>query len=105
MSKAGRKPIHERDVLMGAALAVAARCGYQSMSRDQIAEEAKCSTGLISKYFGTMPQLRRAVMRAAVVRGDRTVLAQGLAAGDPNAHEAGPKAKRDALDALLAGNV
>jgi ribulose 1,5-bisphosphate carboxylase large subunit-like protein len=49
-----------------------------------------------------MPALRRAVMRAAVARGDHTVLAQGLAAGDPNAHEAGPKAKRDALEALLS---
>jgi len=100
--KAGRKPIHQRDHLMGAALIVAARCGYQNMSREEIALEAKCSTGLISKYFGTMPQLRRAVMRAAVVRGNHTVLAQGLAAGDPNAQEAGHKAKRDALEALLS---
>ena len=100
--KAGRKPIHEREVLMSAALIVAARYGYQNMSRDQIADEAKCSTGLISKYFGTMPQLRRAVMRAAVVRGNHTVLAQGLAAGDANAQEASGKSKRDALESLLS---
>ena len=103
--KAGRKPIHEREVLMSAALIVAARDGYTRMSRDAIAIEAKCSTGLISKYFGTMPALRRAVMRAAVARGNHTVLAQGLAAGDPNAHEAGPKAKRDALESLLSGAI
>ena len=100
--KAGRKPIHEREVLMSAALIVAARYGYQNMSRDQIADEAKCSTGLISKYFGTMPQLRRAVMRAAVVRGNHTVLAQGLAARDPNARAASTAAQLDALQELLS---
>ena len=101
MTKPGRKPIHERDALMAAALTVARREGYRQMSREAIATECKCSPALISKYFGTMPQLRRSVMRAAVVRGDHAVIAQGLAAGDPNAHEATAKAKRDALEGLL----
>lgn len=99
--KLGRKPLHSRDLLMGAALVVAARDGYRQMRREAIALQAGCSTGLISNYFGTMPQLRRAVMRAAVTRGDRVVLAQGLAAGDPNADHAETRAKRDALEALL----
>ena len=99
--KLGRKPTHEHEVLMSAALHVAGRDGYKSMRRDAIAEHAGCSPALISKYFGTMPQLRRSVMRAAVTRGDSRVLAQGLAAGDANAHEASHGAKRSALAALL----
>ena len=87
---------------MTAALIVAARCGYQTMSREAIAQEAGCSTGLISRYFGTMLQLRRAVMRAAVTRGDQAVLAQGLAARDPNARAASTSAQLDALQELLS---
>lgn len=99
--KLGRKPTHEREALMSAALHVATRDGYQNMSRTAIAEQAGCSPALISRYFGTMPQLRRSVMRAAVTRGDKRVLAQGLVAGDPNAHEASQGAKRGALAAFL----
>lgn len=98
--KRGRKEV-PRDILITAALAVAARDGYQNMSREAIASEAGCSAGLISKYFGTMQQLRRSIMRAAVLQGNHTVIAQGLAAHDPNARAADPKTKRDALEKLL----
>ena len=87
--------------MMTAALTVAARDGYQQMTRQAVADHAGCSTGLISRYFGTMPQLRRSVMRAAVTRGDNRVLAQGLAAGDPNADKATLPVKRAALERLL----
>ena len=99
--KLGRKPTYDYDALMSAALRVAARKGYNVMSRADIADEAGCSPGLIPQYFGTMPQLRRKVMRAAVTRKDMTVLAQGLAAGDPHAKAAGHDDKRNALEALL----
>jgi AcrR family transcriptional regulator len=99
--KAGRKPTHGRDELMSAALTVAQRDGYRQMSCESVAIEGKCSRGLINKYFGTMLQLRRAVMRAAVVRRNLLVIAQGLAAGDVHANEASTMVKRDALEGLL----
>lgn len=99
--KAGRKPTHYRDGLMTAALIVAERDGYRQMSCEAVANQAQCSRALIAKYFGTMPQLRRAVMRAAVVRGNLPVIAQGLAAGDEQAHGATTQAKYDALAGVL----
>ena len=99
--KAGRKPTHARDGLMTAALIVAERDGYRQMSCEAVAIQAQCSRALIAKYFGTMSQLRRAVMRAAVARGNLPVIAQGLAAGDANAHEASVQAKYDALAGVL----
>ena len=99
--KLGRKPTHARDDLMTAALAVAHRDGYRQMSCDAVANEANCSRALITKYFGTMTQLRRAVMRAAVTRNHLPVIAQGLAANDAQAHEASTQAKYDALARVL----
>ena len=99
--KAGRKPTHAREGLMTAALIVAERDGYRQMSCEAVAIQANCSRALIAKYFGTMLQLRRAVMRAAVVRGNLPVIAQGLTAGDEHAHAATTQAKYDALAGVL----
>ena len=70
---------------MTAALAVAERDGYMRMTRDAIAAEADCSPGLVSAYLGTMPAMRRAIMRAAVTRKVLPVVAQGLAMRDKHA--------------------
>jgi len=99
--KAGRPTTYNRDTLMTAALLVAERDGYQRMSRDAIAQAANCSPTLISRYFGTMPSLRRDVIRAAIARGNHVVLAQGLAARDTHAAKAGPLLKAAALKALM----
>jgi len=80
---------------MTAALAVAERDGYMRMTRDAIAAEADCSPGLVSAYLGTMPAMRRAIMRAAVTRKVLPVVAQGLAMRDKHAMDA-PEAVRAA---------
>ncbi len=74
-----------REAIMTAALTVATKVGYMTMTRDQIAAEADCSPGLVSAYLGTMPAMRRAVMRAAVTRKVLPVVAQGLAMRDKHA--------------------
>ncbi len=74
-----------REAIMTAALTVATKVGYMTMTRDQIAAEADCSPGLVSAYLGTMPAMRRAVMRAAVARKVLPVVAQGLAMRDKHA--------------------
>lgn len=69
--------------LIAAALTVAERVGYMTMTREQIAAEAECSPGLVSLHLGTMPAMRRLVMRAAVRQRRLQVIAQGLAMRDP----------------------
>lgn len=88
--------------LISAALAVAARVGYLTMTRDQIATEADCSPGLVSLHLGTMPAMRRLVMRAAVRQGALAVVAQGLAMRDPVALKADAGLRRDAVGSLGA---
>ena len=92
---------YHKDAIMGCALKLAAEVGYQNVTRDRIAFLSGTSPALISKYFGTMNQLKRAIMSAAVLHKNLTVLAQGLAAGDAKAKAADAKLKRESVEALL----
>lgn len=46
------------------------------LTRADVADRAGVSAGTVSKYFNTMPQLRRAVVRLAKQRGNATALEQ-----------------------------
>lgn len=96
-----RIPADRKAELLNAAVHVARRDGYHSITREAVAEHAACSPGLVNKYFGTMLKLRRAVMSAAIARNDLVLIAQGLAAGDHKAQAAPPLLKRAAMEALL----
>lgn len=89
-----------REAIMTAALTVATKVGYMTMTRDQIAAEADCSPGLVSAYLGTMPAMRRAVMRAAVARRVLAVVAQGLAMRDKHAMAASEGVRAAAVRGL-----
>lgn len=95
-------PELRRQHILDAALACARKSNYARMTRDEIAAAAGVSMGLVSRYLGTMPKVRRAVMRYAVEKGDASVVAQGLGVGDPHARKAPDALKTEAL-AVLAG--
>ena len=96
-----RLPADRKAEILDYALLLARDVGYQNVSRDALAEKIGCSAALISAYFGTMPNLRRAIMGAAVARSDLIVIAQGLGAGDPKARAATLSTRRAALEKLL----
>lgn len=52
--------------------------GYACMTREQVAEAAGVSMGLVSRYFNTMTQLRRDVVRYAIKNEVTEVLLQAL---------------------------
>ena len=91
----------DRGNVLSCALALSEEVGYQRVTRQALASRAEISEGQVSLMFGTMPQLRRAIMSAAVAASNLKVIAQGLAIGDSKASAASAKVKRDALDSLL----
>lgn len=95
-----RRPASRKTEILDAALTLARNIGYQAITRDALADVARCSPATISVYFGTMPRLRRAIMSAAVARDDMIVIAQGLAVGDVKARAATAEQKRAARAAL-----
>lgn len=94
-----------RDQILGIALQIAERDGFNTLRRDAVAAEAGVATGQVNHMFGTMTQLCRAVMRAAVHREVLPVIAQGLALGDKEAHKAPEWLKQKALATLMVGTA
>lgn len=94
-------------LLLESAMKAAAKHGLYAMTRDQVAEVAGVSPSLISHRLGTMPAMRRSIMRQAVARGDNRmclkIIAQGLAVRDPHALKAPPEVREAALATLAAG--
>lgn len=94
-------PELRKDHILNTAINMSKVGSYDTITRDKIAESAGVSMGLVTRYFGTMKQLRVAVMRRAVKRGILEIIAQGLAKGDPQAKKASPELKAKSA-ALLA---
>lgn len=74
--------------ILSAALKAAAKQGYQRITRETIARAAGVSEALVTYHLGTMPELRRAVMREAVRTECLPVLAQGIVTRDRHALKA-----------------
>lgn len=102
MSKPKRlQPADRKQEILKAAVKVASRPGgWAKLTRDAVAKEANCAESLPSKYFGTMVNFKRAIMRAAIGAENLAVIAQGLAAGDKSAQKADESLKRKALETL-----
>jgi DNA-binding transcriptional regulator YbjK len=88
VSKSRANPELRRAQILGIAVEQAKTVGYHKITRDSVAEGAGVSMGLVTRYFGTMQKLRRAVMRAAIARRIPEIVAQGLGTCDPLARKA-----------------
>lgn len=94
-------PDDRKHEILTAAIKVAGQPGgWSKLTRDAVAKEACCAQGLPSKYFGTMVNFRRAIMRAAIKDRNLSIIAQGLATGDKCAQKAPPSLKTAALNTL-----
>lgn len=97
------KIIEDRDGrILNAALEQAKTDGFQWITRDAVAEAAGVSPGTVNTAYGTMRELKRAVLQAAVDRGVLEVVAQGLADRHPIALEAPEDVRRAALAAMMS---
>lgn len=97
------QPNDRKQQILDAAIRVASKPGgWSKLTRDAVAKEADCAEGLVSKYFGTMVNFKRAIMRAAVKDCNLSVIAQGIACGDKCALKAPQQVKSNALNTLAA---
>jgi len=90
-----------REVILNAALIVARRPGgWSKLTRESVAIEAQCTDGLVSRYFGTMTDFRRTIMRAAIAQKDLKIIGQALACEYSHAYKADPELRKQALNSL-----
>lgn len=91
-------PKDRKASVLNAAIEHAKEIGYLQITREGVAQRAGCSSALVSNYWGTMPQLRRAVMRAAITKREFKIILQGLAVDDPQALKAPIELQKAALN-------
>jgi AcrR family transcriptional regulator len=87
--------------ILAAAIAEAKQHGYSNVTRDAIAQRADCAAGLVSFYFGTMPQMKRTIMSEAIRTRELRIVAQGIADGHPKAKRAPLELRRAAIATLM----
>jgi len=76
------KPTVRREEILNAAVHVACKLGYQSITRESVANAAQTSCALVTRYFVTMDCLKRAVVDTAIEREILPIVAQVISLGD-----------------------
>lgn len=100
MARTRLDPKVRTNQLLDSAIDLAQKRGYEKLTRDGLAAHAGVSQGLVGVHFGTMTQLRRAVVRRAIRDRLLDILAQALAANDPVAKKAPEELRRAAVATL-----
>ena len=91
-----------RGRLLAVAIPLARDQGYQWITRQMVATAAGVSLGSVNNCFGTMLELKRAVMRWAVENGDGKLIAQGLANDSPITANIDPGLREKAAEVIAA---
>lgn len=97
-----QKPEVRKEAIVAVALRLATQGHYAQVQRKQIADELGVTPPALTYHFGTMQLLRRAIMRAAIVREELVVIAQGLVAQDEHAKKAPEALRRRAVELAVA---
>lgn len=100
VTKNRANPALRKEQILKVAISQAKERGYNKVTRDGIAEGAGVSMGLVTRYFGTMKNLRRDIIRYAISNDVAEIIAQGLANGDDHARKAPAELKAKAATLL-----
>lgn len=87
----------DKKVILDSAVHIAERDGFLNITREKIAEHAKVSDAKVSNAFGSMTQLKRAVMRQAVHKNLWNIIIVGIVSRDPTAVKLSPEIKQEAF--------
>lgn len=104
VSRNRANPELRREQILAAAVTQAETVGIHKVTRNDVADRAGVSPALVSFHLGTLPNMNRAIMRAAIRTESVAIVAQGLAGGDPHAKNAPPELKERALAHLAANS-
>lgn len=93
-------PDLRRSRVLESALALAQRDGYRKIRREDVAEQSGIAVGSVNLAFGTMQQLRDAVMTEAINRGLVGIVAEGIGNSDALAKAAPLSLRKKAIEFL-----
>jgi AcrR family transcriptional regulator len=73
----------DKSIILTAALALAETLGYRGVFKRHIAAHLKIGMGTVNYHWGTMDELRGAIVREAIATGNRQIVTQAVALRDP----------------------
>jgi DNA-binding transcriptional regulator YbjK len=100
VSKRRANPALRKDYILAVAVDMAKAVGYHKLTRDAVAEKAGVSMGLVTRYFGTMLQLKNKVVSYAIKNEVTEIVAQCLANNHPKAKQVPDALREKALRSL-----
>ncbi len=95
-----KKALITKEKIVVAAVRVAETVGYANATREQISKKAEVKPATVSHHLGTMPNVRRCIMRRAIKDSNAVVVGQGLADGNIYARKAPAELKDQALNLM-----
>ena len=93
-------PKLRREQILNAAIELSKTKKYNKITAENIANKIGISPSLVAKYFKTMTQLRRAIIRAAINKEIPEIIAQGIANGDDHVKKAPEHLRLKALELI-----
>lgn len=105
MSKARHTKTEQRERIVLAFIEAAEAGSYLTVTREDVARRLGMSRTLINHYYGAFEGLTHTAMARAVTDGNLTIIAQGLAHGDPIARSAPGQLVEAALRKMKADSV
>ena len=86
--------------ILNASIELSIKIGYQQITREAVAAEAKTSCGLVTFYFKNMEELKNEIIETAIDREILPLLAQALSLGGTQTKNLNKKLKDKVLKYL-----
>jgi len=96
-NKKRAKPEVRKEEILLAAVPLAAIHGFNNVTRNMIADALGVAPTTVQYHFGTMPALRKEIVRRAVKSKNLKVMAQAIVAGHPAVAKLDAALKHDAM--------
>lgn len=88
-------------IILKAATRLAKKTSYEELVRDEIANEANVSFGLVTYYFGSMDNLKNCVVQYAIMKLDLKLIGQAIVNKHPLVKNLNSELKRSALQKYI----
>lgn len=95
-----KSTFEKREVFLNKIYKMAIEQGFDSITRDTVAEYCNCAIGTVNYHFHTMEKLRDAVMRKAVTNKNLEIMSCGIAQRNKVALAAPVELKKQAAELL-----
>ena len=76
----------DKQTILNAGVELAKTRGYNQVFKRNIAETLGCGMGTVNYHWGTMLELRRAILKKAIAGGNRIIIMQAIGLRDPEVY-------------------